>query len=163
DAERRMAIDLGAHGIRGPLLAYDVWRDARVADVDGRWSGLVAPRSATVIALRRKPRAPCVLGTTRHVVQGAVDIEEERWDARRRVLSARSVRLDDRPYAVTIALPAGFRARACRADAVCRLEGGQADGGTGGRTTAASGPAPNAVRLVFPVPEGRDIAWEVEF
>jgi hypothetical protein len=158
-----MALDIGAHGIAGPLLAYDVWRDARAGDVDGRWSARVAPRSATVLALRRKPRAPCVIGSTRHVVQGVVDLADERWDARRRVLSARAVRLDDRPYAVTIALPAGFRARACRSEIECRLEGartgGQADERTGGPTAAAAGSG----RLLFPAPEGRDFAWEVEF
>jgi hypothetical protein len=163
DEERRMTLDIGAHGIAGPLLAYDVWRDARAGDVDGRWSARVAPRSATVLALRRKPRAPCVIGSTRHVVQGVVDLADERWDARRRVLSARAVKLDDRPYAVTIALPAGFRARACRSEIECRLEGartgGQADERTGGRTAAAAG----SVRLLFPAPEGRDFAWEVEF
>jgi hypothetical protein len=163
DEERRMALDVGAHGIAGPLLAYDVWHDARAGDVDGRWSGLVAPRSATVLGLRRRPRAPCVIGSTRHVVQGVVDLADERWDARRRVLSARAVQLDDRPYAVTIALPAGFRTRACRSEIECRLDDGptglQADRRTGER----AGGRGASVRLVFPAPEGRDLAWEVEF
>jgi hypothetical protein len=161
-------VDLAAHGVRGPLLVYDVWHDARLSDADGRWAGLVAPRSATVLALRRRPRAPCVIGTTRHLVQGAVDLEGERWDARRQVLSARAVRLDDRPYAVTIALPAGYRATGCRADVECLLEtagtGAQGHGGTdvpGHRRTGA--PTAGSVRLVFPAPGGRDLSWEVEF
>ena len=168
DEPRRLAADLAAHGVAGPLLAYDVWADARAADVDGRWSGAVAARSATVLSLRRRTRVPCVIGSTRHIAQGAVDLEGERWDARRRVLGARSVHLDDRPYAVTIALPPGFRARECRCDAECRLEdgrtGGPAEGRTGGRAgqgTAARGS--RVVRLVFPAPQGRDLAWEVEF
>jgi hypothetical protein len=169
DDPRRMAVDLAAHGVSGPLWVYDVWRDARLSDADGRWSGVVAPRSATVLSLRRRTKAPGVIGTTRHVVQGAVDLEDERWDARRKVLSARAVRLDDRPYAVTIALPAGFRARRCEADVACRLEGGRADERTSGpadkRTPRSAAAASGSVRLVFPAPEGvgREISWEVEF
>ena len=152
---RRMAVDLAAHGVTGPLWVYDVWNDARLTDADGRWSGLVAPRSATVLSLRRRTRAPCVIGTTRHVVQGAVDLEGEQWDARRKVLSARAVRLDNRPYAVTIALPAGFRAKECRAEEECRLEDARTRGHADERT--------RSVRLVFPAPGGRDLSWEVEF
>jgi len=163
DQERRMALDVGAHGVAGPLLAYDVWSDARAGDVDGRWSALVAPRSATVLALRRKPRAPCVIGSTRHVVQGVVDLADERWDARRRVLSARAVQLDDRPYAVTIALPPGFRARACRSEIECRLDEGPTGAPADRRTSERAGGRAASVRMVFPAPEGRDLAWEVEF
>ena len=160
DEPRRMALDLAPHGVAGPLVVYDVWRDARAPDVDGRWTGTVPARSATVVSLRRRPRAPCVAGTTRHVVQGVVDVEDERWDARRRVLAVRSVRLDDRPYAVTLALPTGFVARSCRGDAECRLEAA-GTGAQGQRGTVTTGP--RSVRVVFPAPAGRDIAWEVAF
>ena len=160
DEPRRMTVDLAANGVAGPLLVYDVWREERARDVDGRWAGTVDGRSATVVALRRRPRWPCVIGSTRHVVQGAVDLANERWDARRRVLSGRAIRLDDRPHAVTIALPAGFRARECSGDLECRLEPDQRSGVPADRR-AGSGPA--AVRLVIPAPEERDCAWEVSF
>jgi hypothetical protein len=158
DEPRRMALDLAALGLDGPLVAYDVWQDARVGDVDGRWAGLIAPHSATVLSLRRRPRAPCVIGATRHIVQGAVDLADERWDAKRMVLSGRAVRLDERPYAVTLALPAGFAARSCRGDADCRIETGAP---THEERRTASGPP--SVRLVFPAPAGRDLSWEVAF
>jgi alpha-galactosidase len=159
EVPRRMSTDLAAIGLAGPLAVYDVWRERREADVDGRWSGVVAARSATVVSLRRRTRWPCVIGTTRHVVQGAVDLADERWDARGRVLRGRALRLDGRPYAVTIALPAGFEARSCRADAGCRLEADAAD------RTASAGRAPDgprAVRLIFPAP-AREVSWEVAF
>jgi len=161
---RRMGTDLAALGMAGPLAVYDVWRDARAADVDGRWSGLVAPHSATVLALRRRARRPFVIGSTRHVVQGAVDLAREEWDARARVLRGTSVGLDARAYAVTIALPAGFTARACRADVECLTETGvQADGRAGARGDRGAGDAaPPSLRLVFPAPR-REISWEVSF
>ncbi len=158
DEPRRMQLDLAAQGVDGPLVAYDVWQDARVADVDGRWAGRVAPHSATVLSLRRRPRAPCVIGATRHIVQGRVDLADEGWDAKGLVLSGHATQLDERPYALTIALPAGFTATRCTADAECRLE-------TGARAQeqrrTASGPP--SVRLVIPAPAGRDLSWEVVF
>jgi hypothetical protein len=46
-----------------------------------------------------------VIGTTRHVVQGAVDVTGETWDAAARTLRGKSVSLDRRRYAITIAVP----------------------------------------------------------
>ena len=164
DEPQRMTLDLAGLGLAGPLAVYDVWRDARAPDVDGRWAGLVAPHSATVLSLRRRTRRPCVIGSTRHVVQGAVDLVDEEWDAGERVLRARAVGLDARPYAVTLALPAGFEAAECRGDVACRLEEG--DAGAGSEHTRTTGPAyagaPRSVRLVFPAPK-REVSWEVAF
>src|SRR5438046_4993431 len=77
-----------------------------------------------------------------HIVQGAVDIADETWDATARTLKARSVNLDARAYAVTVSVPKGIRAGTCRADAPCRvkrLESGHAalgwGAGGGGRGT----------------------------
>ena len=89
----------------------------------------IAPHSTLTIALRATAARPQVIGTTRHVVQGAIDIEDERWDAATRTLSAKSVNLDGRAYAVTIAVPRGLRAGTCKADVPCtvkRLESGHA-------------------------------------
>lgn len=116
ETPRRMALSLAAQGIRGPLAAYDVWAGRRLPDVDGAVTLPVEAHATTTVSLRRRRRVPFVLGSTRHVVQGAVDLAEEHWDARRRVLRARSVRLDGRPYSVTIALPPGFQPNEGRTD-----------------------------------------------
>lgn len=151
EAARRFSFSLADHGIRGPLLAYDVWENRRRSDVEERVALELAPHSATVLALRRRRGAPCVIGSTRHVAQG-MELLEERWDARRRALAARSVRLDGRPYAVTIALPPGVRPRQATTapEAACTIE------------TTGQG-ATRAARLTIPSPPGADVAWEVEF
>ena len=149
DGPQRLTLDLADHGLRGPLAAYDVWQDARRADVAGRLTLSLPPHAATVLALRRPRRAPFVLGSTRHVVQGLLDIEDERWDARRRVLSARSVQLDGQPYAVTVALPRGFEPRDASAEPATDVVVEAAAGG--------------AARLVFPQPPREGIDWEMAF
>ncbi len=151
ETSRRFAFSLADQGIRGPLLAYDVWSDRRRADVDGEVALPLAPRSAVVLALRRRRRAPAVVGTTRHVVQG-LDLRDERWDGGRRTLAARAVQLDDRPYAVTIALPPGVTPRQASCDP---------DAGVSCEVTGTAGT--RAARLQLAAPPGEEVSWEVEF
>ena len=149
DAPQRMAVDLADHGLAGRLAAYDVWLDARRDDVDGRLTLAMPPHAATVLSLRRPRRTPYVLGSTRHVVQGLLDIEDERWDGRRRVLSARSLPLAGLPYAVTVALPRGFEPRDVRAEPDTDIAIESATGG--------------AARLVIPRAPGEAVDWEMAF
>ena len=149
DEPQAVTLDLADHGIRGPLAAYDVWQDTRRGDVHGRLALTLAPHAATVLSLRRPRRSPFVLGSTRHVVQGLLDIEDERWDARRRVLSARSLLLDARPYAVTVAVPRGFAATDASATPETDVAVQEAPGG--------------AVRLVMPRPPAETVEWEIRF
>src|SRR2546426_12842126 len=82
--------------------------------------------------IRRPPRSTLFPYTT---------LFQEHWDAPTRTLHAKSVNLDGRPYAVTIAVPRGMRARggACKSDVACtvkRLESGHAVVEWPGGTTA---------------------------
>jgi hypothetical protein len=82
------------------------------------------------------------------VVQGAIDITDEAWDVASRTLSAKSINLDSRAYAVTLAVPKRLRPARCQANVPCnmrRLETGQ-------------------VVLTWPAGgDGRDITWELTF
>ena len=148
---RRIVFSLASHGIRGPLLVYDVWSEERLADVDETLDLPVAPRSAVVLSLRRRRPRPTVVGTTRHVVPG-LDLRDEVWDAHQRTLTAKAVRLDGRPYAITIALPRGFTPEGARSDP------------DAGATVAVTGTATRrAARLELGAPAGDALAWEVRF
>ncbi len=101
-----VSLPLATLGITGAMFdAYDVWRDAPVASLKGGLALTLEPRAARTIAIRPAAARPQVIGTTRHVVQGAVDVAEESWDATTRTLKAKSTNLDARAYAVTIAVP----------------------------------------------------------
>jgi len=138
------SLGLAAGGAR--FAAYDVWRDTPLAEVRDTLRATVAPRSSLVLALRPAAAHPQVVGTSRHIVQGALDIAEERWDAGTRTLSAKSVRLDGRPYLVTVAVPRGLRPGRCAADSACTVT-----------------PVPGAALLKWPAGDGRDIAWRLGF
>ncbi len=149
DDSHDVSIPLAALGIAGArFTAYDVWRDAPLADVKDILSAKLDAHAALVVALRAAAAQPQVIGTTRHVVQGAVDVADETWDPATRTLRARATAPDARAYAVTIAMPKGLKPNACRANVPCtvrRLQSGHAV-----LEWAAGG-------------DGRDIGWELSF
>ena len=102
----------------------------------------------------RPPRSagshPQVIGTTRHIIQGAIDIADEKWDAATRTLAAKAVNLDGRAYAVTVAVPKGMRPGVCKSDVPCTVRRVQ------------SGTAAHAV-IEWPQGTTQDINWSLNF
>jgi hypothetical protein len=149
DEPRDLSLPLSGFGINGAKFdVYDVWRDAPAPTIKDVLALTLDPRSARTLAIRPAAARPQVIGTTRHVVQGAVDIVDETWDPAARKLKVKSANLDGRPYAVTIAVPKGMRPGACKADVPCsvtRLESG------------------HAVVQWVGGGDGRDIRWELSF
>ena len=134
----------------GKLSAYDVWAERPMADVQQAIKATIAPHTTLTIGLRPAGSHPQIVGTTRHVIQGAIDIADERWDPATRTLSAKSLKLDGRSYAVTVSVPRGLRAAVCKSEVPCtvrRLETG------------------HAVHTVIEWPQGttQDINWSLTF
>ncbi|MDP3911906.1 MAG: alpha-galactosidase [Gemmatimonadales bacterium] len=113
----------------GRFAAYDVWQERPLPDVARTLEASLAPHAALVVALRPTATRPQVIGTSRHIIQGVIDIADEQWEAATRTLSGTARNLDGRPYAITIAVPRALRPATCKADAPCtvrRLESGHA-------------------------------------
>ena len=138
---------LGIPNATAKFSAYDVWAERPLADVQQTLNATLAPHTALMVALRPAGSHPQVIGTTRHVIQGAIDITEERWDAATRTLAAKSVKLDGRAYAVTVAVPKGMRPGSCKSDVPCtvrRLQSGHAV-------------------IEWPAGTVQDVAWSLTF
>jgi melibiase-like protein len=149
DESRDLALPLAALGVRGAKFdAYDVWRDAVAPDVKEVLTLTLEPRTARTIAIRPAAARPQVVGTTRHIVQGAVDVADETWDPITRTLKAKATNLDRRAYAITIVVPKGMRPGACKADVAC---------------TVRTLPSGHAVIEWAAGGDGRDIKWELSF
>lgn len=147
DAPRDVMMPLRAFGLpAGSYDAYDVWRDVPHPPVRDAVAAHIAPHTSLLFALRPTTSRPQVIGTTRHLVQGAIDVAGEGWDASTRTLSAKGTNLDGRDYAVTISVPAGWRATGCEADSACKME--ELDGHVVVRWLGG---------------DGRDIKWTVRF
>jgi len=151
DEPQSVSHALAALGIAtARLTAYDVWADAPLAEVQQMVKATIPPHATLTIGLRPAGTHPHVVGTTRHIIQGAIDITEERWDAATRTLAAKSVSLDGRAYAVTVSVPRGMRPGVCKSDVPCtvrRVQNG------------------SAVHAVVEWPQGttRDISWTLSF
>ncbi len=149
DEPRERLVPLEALGITGAAFnAYDVWQDAPLGDVRGRLTAKLAPHSTLTVALRAAGARPQVIGTSRHVVQGAVDLAAERWDQGTLTLSGRSTAQDGRAYRITVTVPRGLRAATCKSDPPCTLRRLQSG---------------HAVLEWAAGADGRDVHWEVKF
>jgi hypothetical protein len=148
DQRKEQSVSLATLGVTGARFnAYDVWRDTPLDDLTDTLTATLDPHSALTVAIRPAIARPQVVGTSRHVVQGAVDVADETWDATTRTLRGRATNLDRRAYALTIAVPKGLRSTTCKADRACVVK------------RLASG----HVVLEWPGGTGEDIGWEVKF
>jgi hypothetical protein len=68
-------------------LAFDFWKQRFVGELTGELAVRVAPGGVTLLALRTATGTPQLLSTSRHVAQGAVEIEDVQWNETARRLS----------------------------------------------------------------------------
>lgn len=129
----------------GAHTGYDVWNDSPLPAADPLHVTLEA-HDCLVVGLRPRADHPQVIGTTRHVAQGCVDLQDEHWDGKAQTLSGRAVKLDGRPYGVTIA------ARGWTADAL-----------TGDRPGTVRVLDSEYLVLEWPGGERGDFSWNVSF
>jgi len=148
DEPQDLAVRLAELGINGSaFVAYDVWQDVALPNLRDRLAATIPPRSALVVAIRPALARPQVVGTTRHLIQGSVDLADETWEPATRTLHATSRNLDGRAYTVTIAVPAGLRAVDCTTTQPCTL------------TRLPTG----HVTLQWEAGERDDLRWSVRF
>lgn len=93
----------------GKYLAVDPQNQTVVHDGDGVFSVEVPPQSVKLVGLYPKLNHPQVVGTSRHITQGAVDLVEVVWEARRNTLSGISNIVKGDPYRIRIHVPHGYR------------------------------------------------------
>ena len=148
EADAAITLPLFALGLPpGRYHAYDVWENRPLSTVTDALQGTIPPHGTLTVALRAAGATPRVVGTTRHVVQGAVDVRDERWDTATHTLQAVSVNLDGRPYAVTIGMPTGWEPGELRSD----------------RAGTVRPLDSEYVVLEWPAGETHDITWQLTF
>src|SRR5262249_51208135 len=70
-----------------PYLAFDFWRQRLVGEIKDELALRIEPGSVTLLAVHEATGAPQVLSTSRHVVQGAIELADVRWNEGERALS----------------------------------------------------------------------------
>src|SRR5262249_15877186 len=63
------------------------WRQQLVGSVRSELQVTVQPGSVTLLALHEDSERPLVIGTDRHLLMGALELEGVQWDAARKIIS----------------------------------------------------------------------------
>jgi hypothetical protein len=82
----RLGLDSGK-----TYLAFDFWKQRFVGSVTNELNVQVEPGSVTLLALHAATGTPQLLSTSRHVTQGAIEIEDARWNATERSFGGVSI------------------------------------------------------------------------
>jgi hypothetical protein len=111
DVSQPRAIELSPARLgleEGGWICVDGWSGRSYGLSDGHMTVDVPPGACRVIGYWRDLGRPQVVGTTRHITQGAVDLEKVSWDDRRLRLSGVSRVVAGEPYILRIFVPEGF-------------------------------------------------------
>src|SRR5262249_61030267 len=86
---RRVAVPLARLGIPPdvPHVAHEFWSQEPVPAESGTVTVDLAPGSCAVLAIRPRVGHPTLVGTDRHVLQGALELAALAWDPTARALS----------------------------------------------------------------------------
>ncbi|MCX7598787.1 MAG: NPCBM/NEW2 domain-containing protein [Armatimonadetes bacterium] len=124
----------------GRYLFYDAWEKQLLACERDGLALTLPPTSCRVVVVRAFEDHPQLVGTSRHITQGADDLLEATWDARAMTWSGRSLVVGGDPYELRFTVPPGW----ALADRAAKQEG------------------PLAV-LTLTRPENGEVAWKVAF
>jgi alpha-galactosidase len=86
-------------------LAFDFWKQRFVGEITNEIGARVEPGSVTLLALHAATGTPQLLSTSRHVAQGAIEIEDVRWNATERMLSGVSIGFPGSAHDVFVHVP----------------------------------------------------------
>jgi len=71
-------------------IAFDFWKQQFVGEITSQIKLTVPPGSVVLLALHEKKGKPQVISTDRHVLQGAIELDQVTWDENTKTLSAES-------------------------------------------------------------------------
>ncbi|MBN2475677.1 MAG: alpha-galactosidase [Pirellulales bacterium] len=139
-------------------VGFDYWEDTFVGPFSGKCSFDLRPSSCRVIAVQRLQRHPQLVGTSRHVTQGPIDVAAVAWDPERRTLSGRSQVVGEDPYELRLLSPEaeaeGLHAVEAHVSGVDQQQAGV--------TVSVQQTGPQ-VRVVIESPQCGEVAWSVRF
>lgn len=89
-------------------LAFDFWNETFAGEITQNIEVTVNPGNVALFALREKTAYPQIIGTNRHVKQGAVELVTARFDTATQVFSATSVSPAGSAHSIFIYQPTGY-------------------------------------------------------
>jgi len=96
-------------------FVYDFWNDRSTGLFDGKdeLSQTLRPGEARMMSVHKKEGHPQLISTSRHIMQGLLDINSLRWDDRKKSLSGTSEIVRGDTYKIVIAVN-GYNSPRCK-------------------------------------------------
>jgi len=150
--------DLDKLGLDGAktYVGFDFWADEFIEPIRGRLKRTVAPASCQILAVREAADHPQLLSTSRHVTQGLIDVQDEKWDSATKTLSGKSAVVGNDPYELRIA---------AATDGNWKIDGVDIDDASrnAGCRIHIVAEQPGSARVVIETAESREVRWSVAF
>jgi Glycosyl hydrolases family 31 len=86
-------------------IAYDFWNNRYAGEINKEIRVSVLPDSVLLLSIHEKSNIPKIISTDRHILQGAVELENVRWDADNGILSGISLGTAYSAYNICIYVP----------------------------------------------------------
>jgi hypothetical protein len=158
DKDKPMEVDCTAAKLGLPAaeryVAFDYWGKAFVPPFKERLRAHVPAGGCLVLSVRPASSNPVLLGTSRHITQGSVDLLAEKWDEASGTLSGTSRVVGGDPYELRAVVPTGEKSwQVEKAELSEAPEGVKA-------TQKQDGPM---VRVTIESPKSADVKWAVRF
>jgi len=123
-------------------VAFDFWNNRFLPPFHGELKAQLQEGACRVLAIRPVAAHPQVLSASGHIMQGVLDVLEEKWDSRAMTLSGVSRVVANDPYELRVVVPAGENS--WHAQPPARQDG------------------PN-IRFAFTNAAGGDVKWQIQF
>lgn len=88
---------------------FDFWENKYLGKVKDGWVTKLDSASCQVLAMRSCKDYPQIISTSRHIMQGLMDIVSEKWDAATGTLTVRTKMVAFDPYELRLIIPEQYR------------------------------------------------------
>jgi hypothetical protein len=136
--------------------AFDFWANEFLPPLGATLRTTLPPASCRILALRPASDHPQLLGTSRHVSQGMIDVLEETWQPADQTLRGKSRVVAADRYELRVVVPSGDRSWNA-----CQVTVGADDAAAGVRTEFKQ--EGRYLRAAITSPVGREVCWQVKF
>ena len=86
-------------------IAYDFWNCRYYGEIRNELKVSIPPASVLLLSIHDKPDVPKIISTDRHILQGAVELEDVNWDNNKKIFSGVSTGVPYSSYNVYIYFP----------------------------------------------------------
>ncbi len=137
-------------------VAFDLWTNTLLKPFRGMLKTAMAASSSTILSVRPVSQHPQLISTSRHIMQGMVDVTAENWNAKTAELSGSGKVVGGDPYElriVTGSARGNWKSAGVQISAADRAAG----------VSASLKEEPELLRVTIQSPANRDVNWKIRF